>query len=72
MKLLIYCIPGFIVGAMMVSIYQRVRTSFGSLEIDQSNSEKDVYRLVIDDLDNLSNKKYVRLRINRNADLSQK
>ena len=44
----------------------------GTLRIDHSNPEKDVYRFEIDNLDRLRNKKHIRLKIDNNADLSQK
>ena len=62
---------GIIVGSVVVSIWYCIHTSFGTLKIDRSNPEKDVYRLAIDDLDKLSKKRYVRLKVDKNADLSQ-
>lgn len=43
----------------------------GTLRIDHSNPEKDVYRIELDDFDNLSRKKRVVLIVDNNADLSQ-
>ena len=48
----------------------RMRKTCGILLIDQKG-EKELYRFEIDDLDGLSKKKYVRLKVNANADLSQ-
>lgn len=44
----------------------------GVLRIDHSNPEKDMYRFEIDDLENLSKKRRIVLKIDHNADLSQK
>ena len=70
---LLMCFCGLIVGAVIVFIFQRVRTAFGTLRIDRSNPEKDVYRFDINgDIVNLPRKKRIVLRIDPNADLSQK
>lgn len=47
----------------------RIRKTCGTLKIDQ-NTDKDLYRFEIDDLDALSKKKYVRLKVDNKADLS--
>ena len=44
----------------------------GTLKIDHSDPEKDIYRIDIEDLDKLSKKKLIILKIDNNADLSQK
>ena len=44
----------------------------GTLRIDHSNPEKDVYRFDIDDLDSLCKKKRIIIRVDNRADLSQK
>ena len=44
----------------------------GTLKIDHSDPEKDSYRIDINDLDKLSKKKLIILKIDNNADLSQK
>lgn len=43
---------------------------FGTLKIDNSNPAKDVYRLEIDNFDDLSGRKRITLRVDNNADLS--
>lgn len=52
-------------------IYLRLFTD-GTLNIDVSDPEKDLYRLDINDLDSLSKKKRIIIKINVNSDLSQK
>lgn len=66
-----------IVGGLLVStiigeaiVIYRQRKSCGTLKID-SKGEKEIYRFDIDDFDGLSKKKYVRLKVDNNADLSQ-
>lgn len=63
---------GFIFGAAITLIIMLNRASFGTLRIDHSNLEKDIYRIDIEDLDKLSKKKVVMLTIDNNAHLSQK
>lgn len=65
-------ILGVIVGATVSTIFNCVRTSYGTLMIDTSNPEKDLYRIQIDELDTLDKKHRIILDIDRNADLSQK
>ena len=65
-------LAGAAVGGIASSIrYWRKRTA-GTLRIDHSNPEKDIYRFEVDDLDNISKKKEIILKIDNNANLSQK
>ena len=43
---------------------------FGTLKIDHSNPAKDVYRLEIDNFDDLPGRRRITLRVDNNADLS--
>ena len=43
----------------------------GTLRVDRSNPAKDVYRFDIDDLDGLSKKKKILLKVDNKANLSQ-
>lgn len=63
---------GSIATGVIKVIYNRIHTSCGTLRIDHSNPEKDVYRFDVDDLDNLSKKKRITLKVDNHADLSQK
>lgn len=56
---------------LVIQIVWRIRSASGTLRIDHSNPEKDIYRLEIDNLDDLSKKKRVILKIDHNANLSQ-
>lgn len=66
---------GIAVGAFVMGliclIIRIVQTSAGTLLIDHSNPEKDIYRFKINNLDKLSKKKEIRLLVDNNADLSQ-
>ena len=62
---------GVLVGSIISSIIQGIRVTYGTLKIDKSNLKTDVYRIYLNDLDILSKKKYIRLKIDANADLSQ-
>ena len=69
----LFAVVGVLVGSIISNIifFIRYRT-VGTLRIDHSNPEKDVYRIEIDDLDGLSKKKHVILKVDNNANLSQK
>ena len=69
---MLYFTIGVIVGAIGYAICQRMFVTHGTLRIDHSNPEKDVYRFEIDDLEKLNRKAYVELKIDHHADLSQK
>lgn len=66
-------ITGVLIGSIVSNIIFFARYKMaGTLRIDHSNPEKDVYRIEIDDLDGLSKKKRVILKVDNNANLSQK
>ena len=54
---------GVTVGAIIACVIAAFHTAYGTLEIDSSNPEKDVYNLKVGDLDSLSKKKNVRFKI---------
>lgn len=62
---------GVFVGSIIYAIIQSVSMAHGTLRIDHSDPEKDIYRLEIGDLDKLNKKRYVELKIDHHADLSQ-
>ena len=68
----IWFLLGVLVGVIVVSVFYRLRSISGVLRIDSSNPEKDVYRFDVGDLDKLSNKKRIVLKVDKEADLSQK
>ena len=66
-----FFIVGGLVASIMYAIMQGIFVAHGTLRIDHSDPEKDVYRLEIGDLDKLNRKSYVELKIDHHADLSQ-
>lgn len=69
--LLIYAV-GFCVGMLVNELLLYLKKCSGVLRIDCSNPEKDSYRFEIDNLDELHKKHFVILKVDPNADLSQK
>lgn len=69
----LFVLIGLLVGSIISNIifFIRYRT-VGTLRIDHSDPVKDVYRIEVDDLDGLIKKKHVILKVDNNADLSQK
>lgn len=66
---------GMFTGFFIASLISFICFCFmagGTLKIDHSDPEKDLYRFEIDDLDDLSKKKRVILSIEHDANLSQK
>lgn len=66
----------FLLGVLVgVYIGARARTPFtayGVLRIDHNNSEKDLYRFEIDDIESLDTKTQIVLKIDHDADLTRK
>lgn len=58
--ILVGLITGFIIRPQVI----------GTLKIDHSNPAKDIYRLEIDNFDELSERRRIALRVDNNADLS--
>ena len=71
MLLFLCFIGGFVVGGIVYSLIIFSVCVSGTLKIDHSDPNKDVYRLEIDKLENLSNFKRVILKVNNNAHISQ-
>ena len=65
-------LAGLLTGVVIGIVIRLFRKVSGTLKIDRSSSEKDLYRFEIDNLDDLSKKKHIVLKIDNNADLSQK
>lgn len=60
-----------VVSSVFTSIFLHLRLAHGTLRIDHSNPEKDIYRIEINDLDELKKKHGAILYIDHHADLSQ-
>lgn len=69
---LIMFLAGVVVGVPMTMIAYKLLNHAGTLRIDSSDPDKEVYRFDVDNLDILSKKKVVWLKVDKNADLSQK
>lgn len=61
-----------VLSSALTSIFLHLGLAHGTLRIDHSNPEKDIYRIEIDDLDELKKKRRAILYIDHHADLSQK
>lgn len=68
-----FLIGGLCVGSLIGNIIciAYIKRVCGTLRIDRTNPEKDLYRFDIDDLDSLSKKKRIILKVDNNADFSQ-
>lgn len=70
-ELFICWVTGIIVGMLLLAVIVGAMSAIGTLRIDMSNPEKDIYRLDVHDLDKIANKKYIILQVDKNANLSQ-
>lgn len=62
----VYVAVGFIFGILTSVICRSLAKNDGVLRIDQSNPEKDIYRLEIDNLDILPRKRKIVLKVKKN------
>ena len=62
---------GVLIGSLSTMLIGYVKPVVGTLRIDHSNPEKDTYDFHINNLDGLSKKKRITLKVDNNADLSQ-
>lgn len=65
----LYIVLGVLIGVLGTCFY--FNAASGTLKIDHSNPAKDVYRIDIKDLDTISRRKRIVLKVDNNADLSQ-
>ena len=68
---MLYFTIGVIVGAIINALWQHLTVGHGTLRIDRSNPEKDIYRLEIDNLDQIDRKNLLCVKVDHHADLSQ-
>lgn len=66
-----YGVLAAFIFSVIMEIIQAVQTAKGVLRIDRTNPSKETYRFEIDDLDSLSKKKRVVLKVDNNAHISQ-
>lgn len=69
---ILYFLLGILVGMVVNILILRFRKPDGVLKIDHSNPEKDIYRFEIDNLEKLTKKNRVALKVDNHAYLSQK
>ena len=72
MKESLMCVVSSLVGSIVTVLIIFLKSVRGTLRIDHSDPNKDMYRLELDDLDVLTTKKLVILDIDHHANLSQK
>ena len=72
MKELLMCVVSSLVSSIVTVLIIFLKSVHGTLRIDRSDPNKDIYRLDLDDLDVLTRKKRVILNIDHHANLSQK
>ena len=67
---LVVFIVGILIGMVIATIIYNVCKTAGVLKIDRTNSDKDIYRIEIDDLSRLDHESRIILKIDHDADLS--
>lgn len=72
MDLVLCFIFGVFIGGLVVNFIIRKSATKAMLKIDHSDPETDRYRFDIDDFKDLDSSTYLLLKIDHNADLSQK
>lgn len=72
MKESLMCVVSSLLGSIVTVLIIFLKSVRGTLRIDHSDHNKDIYRLELDDLDVLTRKKLVILDIDHHANLSQK
>lgn len=72
MESFILILMGTAFGSLVTNFIFYLRSGVGVLRIDHSDPDKDVYRLEIDKIDDISKKKRVLLKVDNHANLSQK
>ena len=71
---MVYLILMYILGVATSVIINLIffKRTYGMLRIDRSNPEKDLYLIEIYDLEQLTKRKRITLKVDNHADLSQK
>lgn len=68
----ILAVASFLLGMLVNKMYHSIFNVSGTLNIYHSDPNKDIYRFEVGDLDALSKKKHITLKVKHNMDLSQK
>ena len=69
---ILYLAIAFLLGILAGYLIGKLQKVYGVLKIDRYHSDKELYRFEIDNLDELAKKKFIVLRVDNDADLSQK
>ena len=69
---ILYLAIAFFLGILADHLIGKLQKAYGVLKIDRYHSDKELYRFEIDNLDELAKKKFIVLRVDNDADLSQK
>lgn len=69
---ILYLAIAFLLGILTDHLIGKLQKAYGVLKIDRYHSDKELYRFEIDNLDELVKKKFIVLRVDNDADLSQK
>lgn len=69
---ILYLAIAFLLGILTDHLICKLQKAYGVLKIDRYHSDKELYRFEIDNLDELAKKKFIVLRVDNDADLSQK
>lgn len=70
---ILVAMAGIAIGMFMSYMVLIGKTAYGTLRIDHTNPEKDLYRIDIDgNFDNISKEKRIVLKVDNDANLSQK
>lgn len=69
---ILYLTITFLLGILAGHLIGKLQKAYGVLKIDRYHSDKELYRFEIDNLDELAKKKFIVLRVDNDADLSQK
>lgn len=64
----LYLALGVCIGMLIDEIISYFKKTSGTLQINHSNPEKDVYKFCIDDLDILDKKKSITIKIEHTRD----
>ena len=67
---LVILIVGILVGMVIATAIYAARKTAGVLKIDRTSSDKDIYRIEINDLSRLDHESRIILKIDHDADLS--
>ena len=70
---ILVAMAGIAIGMFVSYMLLIGKTAYGLLRIDHTDPEKDLYRIDIDgNFDNISKEKRIMLKVDNNANLSQK